>query len=100
MDEILKNGFPQVVARPALCENFNCGGPAKAGSVLTEPVEKRDFTATQVNRCIKLVALELEPALTDVQYKTKLTAYLKRASSLKGGKAYVQSPHLYNNNKT
>ena len=49
--DVLNKVFGEVIARPSLAQHFNCGGVAKAGSVLgelSEPLDKRNIMGSKV----------------------------------------------------
>ena len=85
---LIGHALPVVIARPALAENFNCGGPTKPGSVLKEPAEKKNIMGTKFQECLERVCKNLEPDLSAPKFKTLLSEFLKRSSSVKGGSLY------------
>ena len=85
---LICHALPVVMARPTLAENFNCGGPTKPGSVLKEPSEKKNIMGTRFQQCLERVCKNIEPDLTAQKFKTLLSEYLKRSSSVKGGSLY------------
>ena len=88
--DVVKASFPLLIQRPDLAQHFNCGGGGKAGSVLLDPVEKRNFMDTHVQKAMESACRKVEPALTGPKFKTILSDYIKRSSQLKGGMAYDQ----------
>jgi len=85
VSEVLRYTFPAVVARPALAENFNCGGAAKCGSVLQDPREKRNIMGTMVQQLIEQACRRVDSNMTYNGFKSTLSEFLKRSSQLKGG---------------
>jgi len=85
---LISHALPLVIARPALAENMNCGGPSKAGSVLKEPAVKRNIMGTKFQQCLERACKNIEPSLSTQKFKTLLSEFLKRSSSVKGGTLY------------
>ena len=84
--------------RPELAQLFNCGGGAKAGSVLLDPPEKKNIMGTRFQKILEQACRQVEPTLTLQQFKTILSDYIKRSSQLKGGMAYkrkIVEKHLH-----
>ena len=51
--DVMTKCITKQIQRPQLCQTFNCGGAVKAGSLLTDAVEKHNFIGTQCAECIK-----------------------------------------------
>lgn len=88
--EVLKHAFPAVIARPALAENYNCGGAVKTGSVLQEPHQKRNIMGSKIQMLLEQACQRAQPELSSQQFKTLLSDFLKRSSQLKGGSHHKQ----------
>ena len=86
---VIKNVLPRVIARPVLAENMNCGGATKGGSVLPAPKDpKRNIMGTKFQVLLEKACQRVQPDLTPRLFKTLLSEYLKRSSSMKGGAQY------------
>ena len=86
--DVVKASFPLLIQRPDLAQHFNCGGSGKSGSILLDPVEKRNFIGTNVHKAMQIACRKVEAAMTGKDFKTILSDYIKWSSQLKGGMAY------------
>ena len=86
--EVLNKAFGEVIARPSLAEHFNCGDVAKAGSVLGEPLEKRNIMGTKVQKTFQQCCEAVDSSISPQGFKTLLSDLLKRSSAMKGGSSW------------
>ena len=86
--EVLNKAFGEVIARPSLAERFNCGGVPKAGSVLGEPLEKRNIMGTKVQKIFQQSCEAVDSSISPQGFKTLLSDLLKRSSAMKGGSSW------------
>ena len=50
-DMVLKC-ITKVIQRPQLAQHFNCGGTARAGTLLVKPTDKHNFMGTQCQKML------------------------------------------------